>query len=157
MASASSRHSSSRLGPSAVAGNGAPARIPCNVARNIGVRRSSSAQSASSPEVAGSSCVGRIAAIRNLAVAFGASAATARARLVALLLRGNDVVGMLVVRRRTPGAFPQNTVDLIKTFAAQSVLAVLNARLFKNVEARTGELVKSLQDLRTAQDPLGPD
>ena len=77
-----------------------------------------------------------------------------RARLVALLLRGNDVVGMLVVRRRTPGAFPQNTVDLIKTFAAQSVLAVLNARLFKNVEARTGELVKSLQDLRTAQDRL---
>ena len=61
---------------------------------------------------------------------------------------------MLVVRRRTPGAFPQNTVDLIKTFAAQSVLAVLNARLFKNVEARTGELVKSLQDLRTAQDRL---
>ena len=52
------------------------------------------------------------------------------------------------------GAFPQNTVDLIKTFAAASVLAVLNARLFKNVEARTGELVKSLQDLRTAQDPL---
>ena len=77
-----------------------------------------------------------------------------RARLVALLLRGNDVVGMLVVRRRTPGAFPQNTVDLIKTFAAQSVLAVLNARLFKNVEARTGELAKSLDDLRTAQDRL---
>ena len=77
-----------------------------------------------------------------------------RARLVAPLLRGNDVVGMLVVRRRTPGAFPQNTVDLIKTFAAQSVLAVQNARLFKNVEARTGELVKSLQDLRTAQDRL---
>jgi GAF domain-containing protein len=77
-----------------------------------------------------------------------------RARLVAPLLRGNDVVGMLVVRRRTPGAFAQNTVDLIKTFAAQSVLAVLNARLFKNVETRTGELVKSLQDLRTAQDRL---
>src|SRR5208282_5336501 len=61
-----------------------------------------------------------------------------RALLVAPLLRGEDVVGMLVVRRRTPGAFPQNTVDLIKTFAAQSVLAIQNARLFKNVEARTG-------------------
>ena len=54
---------------------------------------------------------------------------------------------MLVVRRRTPGAFPQNTIDLIKTFAAQSVLAIQNARLFKNVEA-------SLEDLRTAQDRL---
>jgi GAF domain-containing protein len=43
-----------------------------------------------------------------------------RARLVAPLLRGKEIVGMLVVRRRTPGAFPRNTVDLIKTFAAQS-------------------------------------
>jgi signal transduction histidine kinase len=60
----------------------------------------------------------------------------------------------LVVRRRTPGAFPQNTVDLIKTFAAQSVLAIQNARLFENVETHTRELAKSLQDLRIAQDRL---
>src|SRR5208282_5580902 len=52
------------------------------------------------------------------------------------------------------GAFPQNTIDLIKTFAAQSVLAIQNARLFANVEARTRELAKSLEDLRTAQDRL---
>ena len=70
-----------------------------------------------------------------------------RARLVTPLLRGEEIVGMLVVRRRTPGAFPQNTVDLMKTFAAQSALAIENARLFHNVEA-------SLQDLRTAQDRL---
>jgi two-component system, NtrC family, sensor kinase len=50
---------------------------------------------------------------------------------------------MLVVRRKTSGAFPQNTVDLIKTFAAQSALAIENARLFQNIEA-------SLKDLRTA-------
>ena len=50
--------------------------------------------------------------------------------------------------------FPQNTVDLIKTFAAQSVVAIQNARLFENVEARTGELARSLEDLRTAQDRL---
>ena len=70
-----------------------------------------------------------------------------RALLVAPLFRGEDVVGLLVVRRRTPGAFPQNTVDLIKTFAAQSAVAIENARLFQNVEA-------SLEDLRTAQDRL---
>ena len=77
-----------------------------------------------------------------------------RARLMAPLLRGNEVVGLLVVRRRTPGTFPQNTVDLIKTFAAQSVLAIQNARLFDNVETRTRELAGSLRDLRTAQDRL---
>jgi signal transduction histidine kinase len=52
-----------------------------------------------------------------------------------------------VVRRRTPGAFAQNTVGLIKTFAAQSAVAIENARLFKNVEA-------SLEDLRNTQDRL---
>ena len=70
-----------------------------------------------------------------------------RARLVAPLIRGEKVVGLLVVRRRMPGAFSQNTVDLIKTFAAQSTVAIENARLFKSVEA-------SLEDLRTAQDRL---
>ena len=77
-----------------------------------------------------------------------------RARLTAPLFRGNEIVGLLVVRRRTPGVFPQNTVDLIKTFAAQSVLAIQNARLFENIETRTRELTKSLADLRTAQDRL---
>jgi GAF domain-containing protein len=70
-----------------------------------------------------------------------------RARLVAPLLRGEQMVGLLVVRRRTPGAFPQSNVDLIKTFAAQSAVAIENARLFQNVEA-------SLKDLRTTQDRL---
>ncbi len=63
-----------------------------------------------------------------------------RARLVAPLLRGDDVVGLLVVRRRTPGAFPQNTVDLIKTFAAQSALAIQNARLFHEIEDKGRQL-----------------
>jgi signal transduction histidine kinase len=59
-----------------------------------------------------------------------------------------------VVRRRTAGQFEKGTVDLIKTFAAQSALAIQNARLFENVETRTRELAKSLADLRTAQDRL---
>ena len=61
-----------------------------------------------------------------------------RAVLVAPLLRGEEIVGLLVVRRRTPGAFPQNTIDLIKTFAAQSAVAIENARLFQNVEDFAG-------------------
>ena len=70
-----------------------------------------------------------------------------RALLVAPLLRGDGIVGLLVVRRRTPGAFAQNTVDLLKTFAAQSAVAIENARLFKSVQT-------SLEDLRTTQDRL---
>ena len=70
-----------------------------------------------------------------------------RARLMAPLTRGDDVIGMLVVRRRAPGVFPQNTVNLIKTFAAQSAVAIENARLFQNVET-------SLDNLRGTQDRL---
>jgi signal transduction histidine kinase len=70
-----------------------------------------------------------------------------RALLVAPLLRGDEIVGTLVVRRRTAGEFGQSTIDLIKTFAAQSAVAIENARLFHNIEA-------SLEELRTAQDRL---
>ena len=52
------------------------------------------------------------------------------------------------------GNFPKNTVDLLQTFAAQSVLAIQNARLFESAEARTRELAISLEDLRDAQDRL---
>ena len=41
-----------------------------------------------------------------------------------------------------------------QTFAAQSVLAIQNARLFEDVEARTRELANSLEELRAAQDRL---
>ena len=77
-----------------------------------------------------------------------------RALLYVPLLGAEKVVGALVVRRRQPGEFPKSTVELLQTFAAQSVLAIQNARLFENVEARTGELAKSLEELRTAQDRL---
>jgi signal transduction histidine kinase len=63
-----------------------------------------------------------------------------RARLMAPLMRGDDIVGMLVVRRRAPGAFAPNTVELMKTFAAQSVLAIQNARLFREIEDKGRQL-----------------
>jgi GAF domain-containing protein len=70
-----------------------------------------------------------------------------RAVLVTPLLRGEEIVGLLVVRRWSPGGFAQNIVDLIKTFAAQSAVAIENARLFQSVQT-------SLEDLRTTQDRL---
>ena len=74
-----------------------------------------------------------------------------RAVLVVPLLGANQIVGALVVRRKAPGEFPENTVNLLQTFGAQSVLAIQNARLFEEVDARTRELTKSLEDLRAAQ------
>jgi GAF domain-containing protein len=68
-----------------------------------------------------------------------------RARMVAPLLRGEDMVGMLVVRRRTPGEFAKNIVDIIKTFAAQSALAIQNARLFHEIEDKSRQLEEASQ------------
>ena len=77
-----------------------------------------------------------------------------RGLLVVPLLRPGGIVGALVVRRKDPGAFPGSTIDLLQTFAAQSVVAIQNARLFEDVEARTRELAKSLEELRAAQERL---
>jgi signal transduction histidine kinase len=77
-----------------------------------------------------------------------------RALLIVPLLSTDRIVGALVVRRKRPGEFPKSTIELLQTFAAQSVLAIQNARLFESVESRTRELAKSLEDLRTAQDRL---
>src|SRR4029077_4471265 len=60
----------------------------------------------------------------------------------------------LVVRRKTPGEFANSTIDLLQTFADQSVVAIQNARLFESVEARTRDLADSLEDLRNTQDRL---
>jgi signal transduction histidine kinase len=68
-----------------------------------------------------------------------------RARMVAPLMRGEDIVGTLVVRRRTPGEFAKNTVDIIKTFAAQSALAIQNARLFHEIEDKSRQLEEASQ------------
>jgi signal transduction histidine kinase len=63
-----------------------------------------------------------------------------RALLAVPLLREDRIVGGLVVRRKTPGEFPPPVVDLLRTFAAQSVLAIENARLFREIEEKCRQL-----------------
>jgi adenylate cyclase len=63
-----------------------------------------------------------------------------RGHLTVPLLGADRIVGALVVRRKEPGEFPESTIDLLQTFAAQSVLAIQNARLFGELEEKSGEL-----------------
>src|SRR5205823_7777102 len=63
-----------------------------------------------------------------------------RARLLVPLLRFHEIMGALVVRRKTPGEFSKNTIDLLRTFAAQSVLAIQNARLFQEIEEKSRQI-----------------
>ena len=63
-----------------------------------------------------------------------------RARLIVPLVSADKVVGALVIRRKQPGEFPKGTIHLLQTFAAQSVLAIQNARLFHEIEEKSRQL-----------------
>ena len=77
-----------------------------------------------------------------------------RTHLGVPLLREGNPIGILVVSRVTVQPFHENHIELLATFADQAVIAIENVRLFDSVEARTRELTRSLEDLRTAQDRL---
>jgi signal transduction histidine kinase len=63
-----------------------------------------------------------------------------RAVLAVPLLSADAIVGMLVVRRRETGSFVSSSIELLQTFAAQSVLAIQNARLFREIEDKGRQL-----------------
>ena len=63
-----------------------------------------------------------------------------RSVLAVPVLRGGRIIGALVVRRKRPGGFSEETVEFLETFASQSALAVWNARLFRELETKTAEL-----------------
>jgi signal transduction histidine kinase len=68
-----------------------------------------------------------------------------RALLIVPLLRPDHIVGALVVRRKAPGEFPQSTIDLLETFADQSVVAIQNANLFHEIEEKGKQLAIASQ------------
>ena len=63
-----------------------------------------------------------------------------RSALAIPLLLDQRILGALTVWRREPGSFPPETVNLLQTFATQSALAIQNARLFREIEAKGREL-----------------
>jgi signal transduction histidine kinase len=63
-----------------------------------------------------------------------------RAMLAVPLLHDDQVIGGLTVRRATPGEVPPKTVELLKTFASQSALAIQNARLFAELADKSAQL-----------------
>ena len=77
-----------------------------------------------------------------------------RALLLLPLMRDGRAFGLFSLSRNRVGEFSEREIELVQTFADQAVIAIENARLFGEVQARTRELAQSLEDLRTAQDRL---
>jgi signal transduction histidine kinase len=60
--------------------------------------------------------------------------------LIVPLVRAQRVFGALVLNRRQPGEFSNGTVNLLRTFASQSILAIQNAQLFQEIEDKSRQL-----------------
>ncbi|MBR0694706.1 GAF domain-containing protein [Bradyrhizobium lablabi] len=82
------------------------------------------------------------------------SGADIRTVLSVPLLRDDERVGAIVLRRNEMDPFTDKQIALLQTFADQAVIAIGNVRLFDEVQSRTRELAKSLDDLRAAQNRL---
>jgi signal transduction histidine kinase/CheY-like chemotaxis protein len=63
-----------------------------------------------------------------------------RSMVAVPLRREDEIIGALIVRRKVPGALPEETVRLLETLASQSAVAIHNARVFHQLEQKTREL-----------------
>ncbi|MBI4611442.1 MAG: GAF domain-containing protein [Candidatus Rokubacteria bacterium] len=71
-----------------------------------------------------------------------------RTLLVVPLIREESALGAIVIRRREVRPFTDKQIELVQTFADQAVIAIENVRLFRELEARTGELARSVDELK---------
>jgi GAF domain-containing protein len=77
-----------------------------------------------------------------------------RSLLSVPLIRDGDVIGGITLRQSHLTPFTPRQIEAVESFADQAVIAISNVNLFEQVQERTRELSRSLDDLRTAQDRL---
>jgi signal transduction histidine kinase len=71
-----------------------------------------------------------------------------RTVLAVPMLRGNALLGVMTILKSTVEPFTPRNIELVTTFADQAVIAIENVRLFKELQARTAQLTRSVEELR---------
>jgi signal transduction histidine kinase len=73
-----------------------------------------------------------------------------RTALAVPLVHAGEAIGVIYIRRSEVRPFTERQIELVNTFADQAVIAIENTRLFEEVQARTHELAKTVEDLEIA-------
>jgi signal transduction histidine kinase/DNA-binding response OmpR family regulator/HPt (histidine-containing phosphotransfer) domain-containing protein len=71
-----------------------------------------------------------------------------RTALAIPMLRADELLGVIAIYRHEVRPFTGGQITLLQTFADQAVIAIENARLFKELEARTTALTRSVEELK---------
>ena len=78
-----------------------------------------------------------------------------RAITITPMMRRNEAIGLLSVVRRTPGPLSDKQLAVLRTFAAQAVIAIENARLLNELRQRTDDLTELLEQQTATSEVLG--